>query len=67
MVGFIRFKQSHELFHYALGGKWIVGTLRVGKRSEVRSGMTKTRRDNDRMSLGVHHVVREFNEFVRYA
>lgn len=66
MVGVIRFKRSQELFHYALGGKWVVGTLGVGKRSEVCGGMTKSRRDNDRMNLGVQHVVREFNEFVRY-
>ena len=63
VVSFIRFKQSHELFHYALGGKWVVGTLRVGKRSEVCGGMTKPRRDSDRMSLCVQHVVREFNEW----
>ncbi len=65
VVVFIKFKHPQELFHYALGGEWVVGALSVGKRSEVRLGMKNSRRNNDRMNSSFQLVVREYNEFVR--
>ena len=65
VVVVIKFKPPQELFHYALGGEWVVGTVSVSKRREVCRGMTKCRRDNYRMNSSGHLVVCEFNEFVR--
>ena len=63
---FVVFKHPQKLFHYALDGERVVGSVSVGKSREVCRGMTHSRRDNYRMNFSAQLVVREVNEFIRY-
>ncbi len=57
MVAVIEMEEPQEILYYALGVERVVGNAE-GKRREVRSGMTQSRRDNHRIFSGVQIVVR---------